>query len=198
MVLCCAFAIFAGCSYEEQKPAQSTDDNSSEGSSQEPINSLQSTDNKPSDTSSQQQFYSLRAAYSAGLLTQEELLSIAYYHHSQKLHDGTLYNATLMGENYAPIAQSQNELSDEQINAINQLWSGVKNDGSDSERYKAEYVRVSDYCGTYNAGIVCSVIYCESEEIAVACVVNEFEVGGVKFCYPYASLYNLVLWTGND
>lgn len=59
MMLCCVFAIFAGCSDEEQRPVmQSTDDNSSENSIQEPI-------------------YTLKQAYSNGLLTHEDLQTIS-------------------------------------------------------------------------------------------------------------------------
>ena len=45
-------------------------------------------------------FYFLTEAYELGLITQEDLLSIAYYHNR-----GTRMNETLMGEDYEPIPQ---------------------------------------------------------------------------------------------
>lgn len=65
-------------------------------------------------------FYSLQEAYVNGWLTQEQLLSIAYYHHSESYtYDlNTRYNTELMGENYQPIPKSPETLSDESILTI--------------------------------------------------------------------------------
>ena len=124
-------------------------------------------------------FYSLEEAYEAGLLTQEELLSIAYYQNG-----GREGNEALMPEGYAP--QKMEALDKKTERAICATYL------SEHPRLemKVSDLSVYDYCGTYGNCYAVKIGYLEQD---VEHVLWQVTIGGVYF---YNSVWDPVLiWT---
>lgn len=93
--------------------------------------------------SSEKQFYTLQQAYDNGLLTQEDLLSIAYYHHG-----GTEGNEDLFHADYVPQPKDTKYLNVIEQNILKQTYlseflSSAKNATKDG-------VFIQQYYGVYN------------------------------------------------
>ena len=137
--------------------------------------------------------YTLQDAYEKGLITKEELVSIAYY-----WNNDINYNKDIMGDNYTPIPKKPEELSDKTIDiiksyiaeeitkitaeSINTHNSLILDDKI--EPYSKEHVQIMDYFGTYN-NLICirctdafSFDFHMEVEIPAPCSIT---IDGVKF-----------------
>ena len=94
-------------------------------------------------------FFSLQEAYDKGWLTQNDLMSIAYYHSG-----GRLYNEEIMPEDYSPQPKMPEILSDE---------TQLKIKSTAAKEYREEYkiteaeavgFTINQYCGTYGNCVV--------------------------------------------
>ena len=111
---------------------------------------------------------SLSEAYENGYLTEEDLLSVAYY------NQRTRYNEELMGEDYSPKPKNPetlNEKNEEKI--VNALKEYVKKEYS-------EHITVVNYFGKYDDSII--IEYSDARQvIGIAPVEYSVIIGGVKF-----------------
>ena len=131
-------------------------------------------------------FCSLEEAYEAELLTQEELLSIAYYQNG-----GREKNEALMPEGYAP--QERQELPEETDRAIRKTaareWQKKL-----GKRVTADDMRIVKYYGAYHG---CHAVMLNEPfvEFPAVDLENWVSVGGVQICY--ASPLEIVIWRQN-
>lgn len=118
---------------------------------------------------------SLEEAYENGWLTQEDILSIAYYY-----NQGTEGNEELMGENYAPKPMVPETLGEERVNQIKRTYL---NEVIAMPEGSFEHVFIPAYYGTYHENIV---IHITDDYHGYDYVFEpEHEIGGVRF-YNYA------------
>lgn len=139
-------------------------------------------------------FYSLQGAYDNGFLSYDELLSIAYYYHSQFRNPdfGMSFNADLMGDNYQPIPKTPENLSTFLNLAIRQTMVNDLNKRFDTDTFVLDNIAVYGYCGTYNGCVVIRLAYSDGPYYAGSTVINEHTVANVKFFYPnYTNFYYL-------
>ena len=89
-------------------------------------------------------FYSLKGAYEEGLLSYDDLMSIAYHHNG-----GRRCNETVMAEGYAPKPKDPQELDDETSSRIRNT---AAYDCREEYEIKAsaDDFTIIEYCGTYN------------------------------------------------
>lgn len=157
----------------------------------------------------EREFFNLADAYDAGLLTQEDLLSIAYYHHSQlHLGKGIDCNAELMVENYQPIKKSPEKLSEEQEKNIKQSLLSELEKEFPEESLSQDNISFWQYYGTYNGSVAIRIVYSNGDQIPMYDVEVEDIVAGVTFCYPaYKSFFSLsnfcfdtsiIIWKANS
>ena len=93
-------------------------------------------------------FYFLTEAYELGLITQEDLLSIAYY-----CNGGTKNNEELMGEDYEPIPKEPLELSQATTKRICRAIADKKEKESlHNAKYTGNDFRIYGYYGKYGNG----------------------------------------------
>ena len=119
-------------------------------------------------------FYSLEEAYENGWLTQEDILSIAYYY-----NQGTDGNEELMGENYAPNPMVPETLDEARVNQIKRTYL---NEVIAMPEGSFEHVFIPAYYGTYHENIV---IHITDDYHGYDYVFEpEHEIGGVWF-YDY-------------
>lgn len=126
------------------------------------------------------EFYTLQEAYENGILTQEDLISIAYYYHSN-ISPETV-NGDLMGEGYQPIEKEPKVLSEKTERSIKKtMISDLKNQNF-SQPLKLKNIVISGYYGTYKDYIAVNLAYSsDGVNTALDLALNEYEVGGVKF-----------------
>ena len=119
-------------------------------------------------------FYSLEEAYENGWLTQEDILSIAYYY-----NQGAEGNEALMGESYAPEPTAPEMLDEERANQIKRTYL---NDVIAMPDGTFEHVIIRAYYGTYHENIVIHITddYHGYDYVSEP----EYEIGGVWF-YNY-------------
>ena len=119
-------------------------------------------------------FYSLEEAYENGWLTQEDILSIAYYY-----NQGTDGNEELMGENYAPNPMVPETLDEERVNQIKRTYL---NEVIAMPEGTLEHVIIRAYYGTYDESVVIDITddYHGYDYVFEP----EHEIGGVLF-YHY-------------
>ncbi len=131
-------------------------------------------------------FYSLQKAYDDGLLTIDDLRSVAYYQSG--------------GDNKSdivPITKSPENLSDEKEQAIMETYMVVlraqtHNDGTPMFPYaKIADITVLGYYGTYNGAIAIKI---SDSYSGYPAVVKELEVAGVIFTYSGAVV---TIWKAN-
>jgi hypothetical protein len=130
-------------------------------------------------------FYSLQEAYDNGLLTQDDLRSIAYYQ-----------NGGSDDESFVPKPKSPVTLSAETESAIKESaaasYRAQKNDNGESmyPNVVASDFTIIKYCGTYNGNvaIMLSEIFSGSDPA----VIEEVVVAGVTFVYSSGN--RIVIW----
>ena len=127
-------------------------------------------------------FYTMEEAYENGWLTQEDILSIAYYY-----NQGTDGNEELMGENYAPKPMVPETLDEERVNQIKRTYL---NEVIAMPEGTFEHVIIRAYYGTYHENIV---IHITDDYHGYDYVFEpEHEIGGVLF-YHYVGAF-LRVW----
>lgn len=89
-------------------------------------------------------FYTLEEAYEAGILTHDELMSIAYYHNG-----GTRGNEAIMGEDYVPIPKDPQELSEETSWKICETAAYNYRREYENAEASADDFKIIRYHGTY-------------------------------------------------
>lgn len=126
-------------------------------------------------------FYSLEDAYKNGRLTQDDLLSIAYYY-----NQGTKGNEALMGENYAPNPMVPATLDEERANQIKRTYL---NEVIGMPEGTFEHIVIRAYYGTYGGSVVMNITddYHGYDYVFEP----EYEIGGVWF-YEYVGAFLLV------
>ena len=97
-------------------------------------------------------FYSLKNAYDMGLLTRDDLMSIAYYHNG-----GRRYNEEIMPEDYSPQPKTPEVLSENTELKIKETAAKEFREKYNVEYAKAEGFTITEYYGTYG-GYVAVVI----------------------------------------
>ena len=134
-------------------------------------------------------FYSLTEAYELGLITQEDLLSIAYYHNR-----GTRMNETLMGEDYEPLPQEPLDEKVEWRIKETRAYELRNSETYPDEDATADGVKIRGYLGKYSN---CYVVKCHDPGTMYPSdrVDYWFEVGGVMFHKTAHGSY--VLWKEN-
>lgn len=90
------------------------------------------------------EFYTLDEAYELGLLTREELMSIAYYYNF-----GTRYNEEVMGEDYVPIPKAPEALSKRTADRISSTAAYEYRFDHPAEEAEPEGFPIIEYYGTY-------------------------------------------------
>ena len=136
------------------------------------------------------QFYELKEVYEQGLISREQLLSVAYY-------GAKLDNEGLFDENYTPLPKTPEELSEKTVRkiketALHDYFESLGTlDEEEEKLYQEAYNLDSlklDYYASYNDYVIISY------HIGVAlCVITTIEIDGVKFIYPDTS-YRLLAW----
>ena len=117
---------------------------------------------------------SLEEAYERGLMTQEDILSIAYYY-----NQGTDGNEELMGENYAPKPMVPETLDEERVNQIKRTYL---NEVIAMPEGTFEHVIIRAYYGTYDESVV--ILITDDYHGYDYVFEPEHEIGGVWF-YDY-------------
>jgi len=124
----------------------------------------------------QGEFYTLREAFEQNLLSQDDLLSIAYYYNG-----GRESNEELMGENFAPapkIPEFPDNLTEKAIRQTfwNKYFESENPDGITLDDVGIE----NSYYGTYGDCVAVMVWRAGAYQT----VWEDVEVGGVHFIYP--------------
>ncbi len=109
----------------------------------------------------------LQEAYEKEYLTQENLLSIAYY------YQGTKNNEELMGQNYVPKYKDPETLNEKIEEKIIRVLK---------KKTEQDHIKILDYLGTYKDCIV--IKYTDAQQYtAVESVKYLVEIGGVTFSF---------------
>ena len=134
-------------------------------------------------------FYSLTKAYEEGLITYEDLLSIAYYHNG-----GIEGNEELMGEDYEPIAKEPLDENTERKIRETRAYELRNSETYPDEDATADGVKIRGYLGKYSN---CYVVKCHDPGTMYPSdrVDRWFEVSGVMFHKTAHGIY--VLWKEN-
>ena len=134
-----------------------------------------------------EKFYSLGTAYDMGWITQEDLLSIAYYHGDRTV------NYQLMGENYTPIPKTPETLDKETELAIQEkIAKGYRERPTNPiPEAKAEDVEVI-YYGTYH-GFVAVMTFALCNDDGYMNWETMVTIGGVVFGYSVEGI-SIRLW----
>lgn len=124
-------------------------------------------------------FYTLQEAYEGGLLTREELMSIAYYHNG-----GRQYNEEIMGEEYTPIPKEPAELSEETSLQIRNTaaWELRHAETDALPNATTDGFQVQNYYGSYR-GAVAVIITCSYYNYPAVELDISYEIGGVVVHY---------------
>lgn len=157
--------------------------------------------NEPPDSYINGAFYTLQEAYDNGFLSSDDLLSIAYYHHSQSRYpnNGVAFNVGLMGENYVPAEKSPSELRAEQNCAIRQTLINNLKKFSSSNSFALDDIVICAYYGTYNEGIAVRLLYKDGGDIILQDVMYEDTVANIKFVYSeYTEFFRTVDYNFNN
>ena len=97
-------------------------------------------------------FYTLREAYENGLLSEHDIMDIAYYYRDVTM-DGGLDDD--IRENYTPTPKSPDKLSDDTVNSIKKTY---RRDILKRNTASLKRIRISYYYGTYGDCVVASVL----------------------------------------
>lgn len=119
-------------------------------------------------------FYTLQEAYNNGLITREDLMSIAYY------HSGRTYNEESMSATYNPAPKIPEVLSDETELKIKTTAAEEYKDEHDIKSAIADGFTITKYYGTYNN---CTAVMVEDVYSGVVGIVWTESIAGVNFRY---------------
>ncbi len=129
-------------------------------------------------------FSDLKRARDIGILTQEDLLSIAYYHNG-----GREGHETIMPEDYQPKDKNPGTLSEDLENVIKlEYLTQIRQPTGTT----IEDIQIYAYYGAYNGCPAVLVGYNNEENQADACVET---VDNVNF--NYANSNYILIWRGN-
>lgn len=117
-------------------------------------------------------FYSLQEAYDEGIITYDDLLSIAYYQNG-----GTVGNEKVMGANYVPQPKTPEELA---ILTRYKIKATAANSIADYKR-----ITVDVYYGTYGGAV--AVMWSDSSS-SFPTGKREVIIADVLFWLPYRTL----------
>lgn len=120
-------------------------------------------------------FYSLQEAYHYGLLTQEDLKSIAYYHNG-----GRTYNEGIMSEAYTPAPKAPEVLNAETEIEIKSAAAEEYREKYNIKFAEADGFTITQYYGTYND---CIAVMTRDNYSGAADVVWFDSVAGVNIYY---------------
>ena len=128
---------------------------------------------------------SLEEAYERGLMTQDDILSIAYYY-----NQGTDGNEELMGENYVPNPIVPETLDEERVYQIKRTYL---NDILQKPNESFEHVTIFRFYGIYRDCFVVSIGYVpqDSDIFADVLVIPDYPIGNVIFRYQP---FNIKVW----
>lgn len=112
-------------------------------------------DEPTSDTfdETQSRLLGIDEAYDLGLLTDDDLMSIAYYYHDSALGNGREYNEIVIREDFVPAAKEPELLRSDVFTTIESAYAEV----CDETRVEANSPfkpHVVAYCGTYGKCVV--------------------------------------------
>ena len=120
----------------------------------------------------EKKFYTVTEAYEEGLLTREQIMSIAYYH-----HEGTFSNEEIMGEDYTPLPLTPEELPAETVKAL--LQDHIDEDYPGTQ-YTVSDFKIDSYYGTYNGCVAVMIGFVEGGFYASFTIE---EIAGIKIGY---------------
>ncbi len=131
-------------------------------------------------------FYSLKGAYEEGLLSRDDLMSIAYHHNG-----GRRYNESVMDEDYAPKPKDPQELSDETSSRIRN--TAAYNYRKEYEgKVVADDFKIIQYCGTYND---CVAIMMTDEYFSYTEALEWDVIADIVFFYNNGN--KITIWRAN-
>ena len=120
----------------------------------------------------------LQEAYEKEYLTQEDLLSIAYY------YQGTKNNEELMGEDYVPKNKELETLNEKTADKIIEVLK---------KKTDQDYIKIIGYLGTYNNCVI--VNYMDGQQyIAVEPMRYLVKIGGVTFSFWTPEIEKLAVY----
>ena len=128
--------------------------------------------------------YTLQEAYENGWLTQEDLLSIAYYHNG-----GRAYNEEIMSENYQPAPKMPEVLSEETELKIKITAAKEYREKENMKYAEADGFTITQYCGTYGD---CVAVMLKDKYTGAFQAVRTETIAGVNFRYPNSR--TLTIW----
>ena len=128
--------------------------------------------------------YSVKEAYDNGWLTQEDLMSIAYY-----LNGGRADNEEIISENYEPLPKTPDVLSDETEYKIKSAAAAEYREKYHIKDAKAKGFTITAYYGTYGD---CVAVMTEDVYSGAATVVWTDMIAGVSFLY--SSGISIQIW----
>ena len=131
-------------------------------------------------------FYTVKEAYENGWLTQEDLLSIAYYHNG-----GRAYNEEIMSETYQPAPKMPEVLSEETELKIKITATKECREKENIKYAEVDGFTITQYYGTYGNCVAVMMIDNYSDFMTVELTDT---VAGVNFYYPYVNL--IKIWRG--
>ena len=130
-------------------------------------------------------FYTVTEAYEKGLLTREQVLSIACYHNKEYsfvekefYDDGLITNEEIRDENYIPLPITPQTLSAEIEKSIKQTHLDAYY--KDKDYSKLSGVRIDSYYGTYNG---CVAVMITDNYSGYNDALWLEEVAGIGICY---------------
>lgn len=119
--------------------------------------------------------YTLREAYELGLLTRDDLMSIAYYHNS-----GSTHNEEIMSESYKPATKTPEGLSAETELKIKSTAATDYKEKYNIKDVEADGFTITEYCGTYGD---CVAIMMRDDYSGTSGVEWLDSIAGVNFYY---------------
>ena len=129
-------------------------------------------------------FYTLAEAYESGLLSEQHLMSIAYYN-----NQGRTGNEAIMDESYQPMKKRPEELSNiADLTIRRTYWKkyfGINNE----EEISVDDIAINPYLGMYNN---CIAIMIWVDGGAYGDAVGDDVIGGVHFFYPNTN--RILVW----
>jgi len=140
---------------------------------------------------SQGAFYSLQEAYDNGWLTQEDLRSIAYYHHGGKkaVKDNLEHKLVWMDEEegYTPIPITPEVLDAETEKQIKQTRVNERHD--EGNKSKAKDISIVEYYGVYNG---CIAVMLTERGYRYERILNGNIVNDIRFLY--GTVNQILIW----
>ncbi|MCM1368726.1 MAG: hypothetical protein NC184_07985 [Roseburia sp.] len=133
--------------------------------------------------------YTLKQAYDNKWLTQDDLLSIAYYYDCTDIFHDAQFNSELMGDGYEPKPKIPQELDEQTSNGMIQAYLNehMQIKKEDAWKYNIENDNIY-YLGAYNGCVAAIIRYFGGTQANWAEV-----VAGVAFSYPHGGV-QILIW----